>query len=915
MPDQENNGNKQMRQDEAEAKTERRSERPEAAHKQAELNAQTQAGPWQPQDQVQGGKPHGSQQFELKVLTDTKPNLMLPTKMSSNPATGKNQSPQASCEMPENENFSINDNDLSIVKSTAPNTVEAKEASTPNQYKPTLEIELVKHMGVIVSQLKEKNRQDNQDAEKTEDKRENIGNENDNVKKELEADNETTKHMDRQRREKLKTPDLDSIKPETKEEKDAEIAKTNTNKEIPDEPEEDQVPEDQDEDLKLGLLHTILLQCVPRRAAIIVFLLITATQQLIEASSDISLSILMHTQLFKTESYIILVTDLITIPLLLLHYVVGVMNSKIPWKMIWLEVIILVILHPLAPGLAYFSWAMAKLHKVDTTRYKNTARVMNLLRGLLLSPIQLIIITNLYLTDCLPTPWSEETKICDSNSNCVPLGPFGKLLPLASFGLSAFSMITTCADAYQPDDLIDLMNNIGFMLPVCLFKCATILIAYTLIKEYTVVVIIVTTVVNAIIIQKCTTKKVNRNGTKKQMLSNRAVNVALSAITSIVLIGTTPEYDNLKTPDDNLKTPEDDNLITPDDNLKTSEDDNLMTPEEKNTRKKENKNIAILTSLASLFFLSATNVGVYIILNTQIMVTNPNMILTNLQVNHIIQYAIGPLVLMSIATTTIFWLPTTVCCNWWRYVKMALNVMTSAATLAGVVAALYYIPEGPQQVAIMVRVRDRVDLLSGRTWEDTWVTRKEEQWTLHNFTFSDSGNFSIKERVMNNTQNIDKSLRELAVRVNVGSFMDENATINIIKLTAGEKFDMPITSCIVCQDKSSSCNRLLQDVLQRNPHLKVCGQAVAGHWSTWEHKQCMMITEVQPGQSCGRGHQLKLRQCKGRKYGGQHCSGPPANQSQCQGPPCPGMSVFLHPPPNPPSPQFLPHYIYVSRLT
>jgi hypothetical protein len=774
---------------------------PDAAPRQAELNAQTQPRPWEPGAQVQGavaraGNPT-SQNFE--------PNLMPQTKIFSNPATGKIQAPQASCQIPERE------------------------------FKPLLEIELIKHMGVIVSQLKEKNKQDNQNAElnRNEDKQE--------VKNELEADKEKTKHTD----VKTKTTDLETVQTVTNKEKDAETATKNE--------------ESPDEDLKLGLLHTMLMKCVPPHAAIIVFLLITAAQHLIEASSDISMSILLYNNLFKTEAMIVLFTDFLTIPLLITHYVLSVMNSKIPWTRIWLEITVLVLFHPFAPTIAYFSWAMAKIHRADTKRYKNIARTMDLLRGLLLSPIQMIIITNLYLTDCLPMPWAEEVKICDSNKNCVPLGPFGTLIPIASFAWSAFSMVTTCSDAYKPDGMVESIDNIAFMLPVCLFKAGTILITCGLMKEYSVVILMITMVVNAIIIQKFTTKKVGKNDGKK-FLSNQAVNVALTAITSIVLLGTFPE-----------------------------DDENNCSPEEKIARKKEKRKIATLTSFVSLFFLSATNVGVYIILNTTSMLTNPNMQLSDLQINHIMKYALLPLMLMSIVAITVFCLPTAV--SWRKYVKLTLNSLTTAATIAGELAAIQFIPEGPQDVAVIVRIRDRVDFLSGKTWDDTWGTRKDREWTFDNFTFSAGGNVTIKERVMNKTQNMEEGLGELAVSVNVGRFNEEDAIINLVKLTTMKKFDMPTTTCIACKDESNSCNRLLQDVLRRNPHLKMCGQPVNGHWSNWTHKKCMTITEVLPGQHCGRGYQLKERTCQGRKYGGRYCSGPTANQSQCQGPPCPGKAI------------------------
>ena len=139
-----------------------------------------------------------------------------------------------------------------------------------------------------------------------------------------------------------------------------------------------------------------------------------------------------------------------------------------------------------------------------------------------------------------------------------------------------------------------------------------------------------------------------------------------------------------------------------------------------------------------------------------------------------------------------------------------------------------------------------------------------------------------------------KNISGFCSRTTLGQIIEESSGIKLVKPYPPSTDDTSDVSCVSCADKESNyCRRLLQDVLEQNPHLVQCSKAVDGWWSEWTEGKCRTAIKVSEGFSCGNGWQMKTRECIGRRSGGKYCTGKPSSLGTCFQGHCPGL-VFLN---------------------
>ena len=143
---------------------------------------------------------------------------------------------------------------------------------------------------------------------------------------------------------------------------------------------------------------------------------------------------------------------------------------------------------------------------------------------------------------------------------------------------------------------------------------------------------------------------------------------------------------------------------------------------------------------------------------------------------------------------------------------------------------------------------------------------------------------------MSYPQNVNHSAEQtLGCRTALGSVIEENSKIRLVKPYPPSTDNTTDASCVSCADPGSNyCRRLLQEVLEKNPHLVICLKAVDGWWSDWTAGPCRAVRQLPPGSPCGNGWLIKTRKCRGRKFGGKFCEGKASSHEECLDQECPG---------------------------
>ena len=620
----------------------------------------------------------------------------------------------------------------------------------------------------------------------------------------------------------------------------------------------------------LGLLHRVLKKVFHHRTALLVTVLLTAITSLVDLTSSLGLVGLLHKRSFSSEALTILLVEYSALPALATHFFYQMWRGKETWTPNLCELFIALIFLPLAPIAGHLVWALKICQKEESDRAHKFCALLTTIQGVVVSPLMVSAISFLYLTECITPPWHETTIFCDSLSNCVSLGPLATYVPLVRFALSLVTVFTGFFDARQTRNKFHAFDFLAFAMPNSIFRVSTLLLIAAALKEYALYLLLLVVLVNiaatAALSKKLKNEKDNNKNTNQPQ---GGISIPTSALCSIVGVSTIPEDPAERDKNPGLEeTPQDLKKI------------NLT---------------AIATSLTTLPLFLLANIAVHLLIQSADFDTNPNNILNNEQTIYILKYGLYPLAVTALSTTMIF--GSSLCFSQRkgvRWARFALNLITTLSTLLGLIVLAVRFPVGPSKVVLAIQTRDRINFVDGFTWSPDWEA-STNHWTWGNGTLNSLDGKTLEEIVMKYPHNLNKkNISGFCSRTTLGQIIEESSGIKLVKPYPPSTDDTSDVSCVSCADKESNyCRRLLQDVLEQNPHLVQCSKAVDGWWSEWTEGKCRTAIEVSEGFSCGNGWQMKTRECIGRRSGGKYCTGKPSSLGTCFQGHCPGL-VFLN---------------------
>ena len=625
-------------------------------------------------------------------------------------------------------------------------------------------------------------------------------------------------------------------------------------------------------ELDFGLIHKIFKKCFSLENATVATILVMAVTSIVDLTSSLGLVGLLSGRTFTSEAVTIILVEYSAVPAVVAHYINQKKKSD-AWTTILPELAILVIF-PVAPSVGYLFWVSRICLKRESDRVHKFCTLCSMIRGVLISPFMVAATSWLYLTDCITPPWYERTTFCDSMSNCLPLGPFATLVPLIRFGLSLLTVFTGFLDARQATDKFQTCEFLAFAVPNCIYRVSTLILTATALKEYAIYLLIPVLAVNvvlAMLIRKCEKDNAIKAKEKEKHYTKRNISSLTSALTSLVGIGIIPE--------DPTEKEKNAGLIDSPENLKKVH------------------RLAATSSMATLPCFLLTNVALHLLILSSAFDTNPNNALNNNQMLHVLRYGLYPLAAATLVTTMIF--GSAVLCSarkGVRWLNLTINLITTLFTIGGLIAVAVTLPAGPSKVVLAIQTRDRVNFVEGFTWNKEWDSSTNE-WNMINGKLVSLDKRMLKEVSMSYPQNLNTSETDVfCSRTKVSNWTEENSRIRLVKPYPPSTDNTTDANCVSCPDNTSNyCRRLTQEVVEKNPHLGICTKAVDGWWTSWKDGPCRAVREVPEGVLCGKGWQMKTRECEGRKSGGKYCTGKVSSHKECLEKPCPGKIIVMSP--------------------
>ena len=614
--------------------------------------------------------------------------------------------------------------------------------------------------------------------------------------------------------------------------------------------------QDSNELLSLGLIHKIARLCFTFKTATILVIVFTAISNLSEAISLFLLVWQLCQAGFTRESLAIVLTEYAALPLCIIHYFVANMTGMVPKKTMVLELTVLVVCYPIAPSISLLYWGITRVRKRPDFRVHNMAKVLSLIRGVFISPFQVANIGHLYLTSSLSPPWEEQAQYCDSLQNCLPIGSAGTVIPLVAAGFTLISAAGGFLEAHSADGIFQTIEIFSIVMPNFLFRIGSFVLVSSLFKEWSLLLIFSVMITNFVVF-RCIHSKV-----KYQNIFDLT-----SALTSILGFSVLREEHTKKERNCEIKD--------------TSE------------KLKEIQTQVTKSSLATFPWFVLSNVLIYFSISTETLNTNTNAEMSHNQISWMLRYVFPVLAFMSVLSTVIFrfsFRKMNESC--FKIMKLAMNLATILATIGVIIAASIHLPPRPTSLIVAIQTRDRIDVIHATTWNTEWEKGPQEwNFTEGAFLNNEGVHLKVLETNMSNIQNLDaKNFRTLAMSASVSRYVEEESIISILKpFPSKPNTNKQNASCAKCPDsKSNYCQRFLFDVIQMNPHMLVCQDAIDGTWGRWDDGPCQAVREVEPGKPCGKGWRMQERKCYGRSYGGKYCTGRAANHTSCLDEECPG---------------------------
>ena len=153
---------------------------------------------------------------------------------------------------------------------------------------------------------------------------------------------------------------------------------------------------DENDQLDLGFIHSMLKKCLPPMYALRCTLLLMAAMALSDTISTFGLIGLLLKQTFTMEALILGIVEYSALPMIVLHYII--MKRRNNSGAIWPEV--LTGMTPIAQTLGLFYWTFTTFREDrSSTRVHNFVTLNSLLRGVVVSPLMIVAMSYFYLTE------------------------------------------------------------------------------------------------------------------------------------------------------------------------------------------------------------------------------------------------------------------------------------------------------------------------------------------------------------------------------------------------------------------------------------------------------------------------------------------------------------------------------------
>ena len=277
------------------------------------------------------------------------------------------------------------------------------------------------------------------------------------------------------------------------------------------------------------------------------------------------------------------------------------------------------ILIPFQPFSAFIVNAVW-VFNLDSPHWHNLSRMTAVVHGSFETPIQTIMLLVLISRGVLQKPWEELTIVTDNYNNQLPLGRIGTI----SLVLCAMSLLKASCDTIEFDGIKQTLNGLTFSIVNLAFRIPALAIATTYLERWVIILV-------ALLLIITTISFVLIKGSTDTTFFKATSSIAFSIF--LPICAARYPYESQMTPIKDIKRKH-----------------NVLQIEK--DRKRE---ISCIVSFLTLPVIYISNVIVYLLVKYYGFRYDPNIVISDSQLEQIFLFYVTPMFCMAILSSAIFY--------------------------------------------------------------------------------------------------------------------------------------------------------------------------------------------------------------------------------------------------------------------